>query len=136
MKSPNLYPGIADDLVAVLEAKPGYLKSSVANGKLVVQSFDWKFMAAFNALLPEVPAGLLGVPTDAQLVEFSTWADQINPHYRDASVEFVDRVHELGMDIFVYTVDAEATMKLMVERDVDGIITNKPDLLDEVLRSL
>ena len=136
MKAPELYPGIVDDLVAQLEARPGYLNSNVANGRLVVQSFNWDFMAEFNAQLPEVTAGLLGTPSDAQMVEFSSWADQINPNYGAASVAFVDRVHELGMETYVYTVDAEATMVQMVENGVDGIITNKPNVLDEVLRSL
>lgn len=136
MKAPELYPGIVDDLVAELEAQPGYLDSGVANSRLVVQSFNWEFMADFNAQLPEVTAGLLGVPTDAQLVEFATWADQINPSYRAASVDFVDRVHELGMETYVYTVDREADMVQMVENGVDGIITNKPKVLDAVLRSM
>jgi glycerophosphoryl diester phosphodiesterase len=136
MKAPELYPGIAEELVAELQAQPGYLNSTKANGKLVVQSFNWDFMADFNALLPDVTTGLLGVPSDAQMVEFSAWADQINPHYSAASVDFVNRVHELGMDIFVYTVDGEDTMVQMVENGVDGIITNKPNLLDQVLRSL
>ena len=136
MKAPNLYPGIVDDLVAELEAQPGYLASGVANGRLVVQSFDWDFMAELNAQLPEVTTGLLGTPSDAQMVEFSSWADQINPSYRAASVDFVNRVHELGMETYVYTVDREADMVQMVQNGVDGIITNKPDLLDEVLRSI
>ena len=136
MKAPELYPNIVDDLVAALEAQPGYLTSGVATGRLAVQSFNWNFMAEFNAQLPDVTAGLLGVPSDAQMVEFSSWADQINPHFGAASLQWVDRVHELGMETYVYTVDGEADMVKMVENGVDGIITNKPDVLDQVLRSL
>lgn len=136
MKAPELYPGIAQDLAAELQAQPGYLESTKGNEKLVVQSFNWSFMAEFNALLPDVTAGLLGVPSDEQMVQFASWADQINPHYSAASVGFVNRVHELGMDILVYTVDREVDMVKMVNNGVDGIITNKPNVLDEVLRSL
>lgn len=136
MKSPALYPGISEDLVAALQAQPGYLPSTTANGRLVVQSFDWEFMATFNQQLPQVTAGLLGEPTDAQMEEFSSWADQINPHHSVATPEFVDRVHELGMETLVYTVNDPARMETLVDNGVDGIITDEPDVLDEVLRGL
>lgn len=101
-----------------------------------MQSFHWGFMREFNTLLPNVEAGLLGMPTDAQLVEFATWADQINPSHGTADAAYLARGHELGMISNLWTVDAEADMRRAVEIGADGIITNKPDTLDDVLRSM
>lgn len=133
VKSPSKYPGIAQDLADELAAQPGYLKSAVANERLVVQSFDWNFMAEFHGILPQVTAGLLGTPTLEQLPELATWADQINPNFRSVTQEYVDAVHEHGMDMNVWTVDNPDEMRRLIDLGVDGIITNKPNVLDVVV---
>lgn len=135
-KAPELYPGISAQIADALAARPGFLKFMVAQDRLAVQSFNWDFMREFHGLLPQVPAGLLGKPTDAQLVEFATWADQINPSFGSVDAAYIARVHELGMVSFVWTVDKPADMERMVTIGVDGIISNKPDTLDQVLRSM
>ncbi|MDR0285459.1 MAG: glycerophosphodiester phosphodiesterase [Propionibacteriaceae bacterium] len=45
----------------------------------------------------------------------------------------VDRVHRLGKAIHVWTVDEAAEMERLIDLGVDGIITDRPDLLKEVL---
>lgn len=133
-KSPSLYPGIAEDILDTLESYPGFLNAAARAGRLVVQSFDYGFMETFNALAPDVPVGLLGgPPSDDVLVEVSAWADQINPQYRTVDRALVERVHELGMTISVYTVNQEDDMRAMIDLGVDGIITNYPARLEQVL---
>lgn len=133
VKSPTLYPGIGQDIADVLADEPGYLTSAVAGERLVVQSFDWGFMAEFDALLPQVPAGLLGAPTTAQLPGLATWADQINPHHSAVTSDYVAAVHAQGMTMNTWTVDDPALMRRVIDLGVDGVITNQPDVLDEVL---
>lgn len=134
VKSPSLYPGIAEDILGTLESYPGFLNAAARAGRLVVQSFDYGFMEAFNVLAPDVPVGLLGgPPSDDVLVEVSAWADQINPQYRTVDRAFVERVHELGMTISVYTVNQADAMRALIDLGVDGIITNYPDRLEQVL---
>lgn len=52
---------------------------------------------------------------------------------------FVERlvtmVHELGAELLVWTVDDPARMHRLLDHGVDGIITDRPDLLREVLIS-
>jgi glycerophosphoryl diester phosphodiesterase len=133
VKVPHLYPGIAQDLAEVLLAHPGYVISGVAPERLVVQSFDWGFMAEFDALLPEVPAGLLGAPTIAELPELATWAEQVNPHHATLTQHYVDAVHAHGMGVSTWTVDDPAAMRRLIHLGVDGIITNRPDMLAAVV---
>lgn len=133
VKSPGLYPGIGEAIVAELDGE-GWLKADARSGRLVVQSFDWEFMEAFNQLAPQVPAGLLGgPPPEAEIAELSTWADQINPNHRRITADFVETVHEYGMVTWPYTVDDPQRMRELVALDVDGIITNRPALLIDVL---
>ncbi|WP_026820878.1 glycerophosphodiester phosphodiesterase [Arthrobacter castelli] len=134
VKSPALYPGIAEAIVAELDGE-GWLRANPRSGRLIVQSFNWDFMAQFNSLAPKVPAGLLGgPPSEAEMAELSTWADQINPNHNQVDAEFIDTVHEYGMVTWPYTVDDPARMGELAGIGVDGIITNHPAVLIEVLR--
>lgn len=47
--------------------------------------------------------------------------------------ELVAKAHAAGLDVLPYTVDDPATMRALVDAGVDGLITNRPDRLREVL---
>jgi len=135
LKSPELYPGVERAVADVFRSFPGYMQSSLANGRLAIQSFNWESMATYRALEPEVPIGLLGTPSLDQLPELGTWADQINPNYRTVTPEFVDAVHAAGMEINPYTVNDPAIMAQLLDAGVDGIITDRPDVLEALLHA-
>jgi glycerophosphoryl diester phosphodiesterase len=48
----------------------------------------------------------------------------------------VDRMHRHGYGVFAWTVDDEDEMRRLIDCDVNGIVTNRPGLLAEVVRSL
>lgn len=50
-----------------------------------------------------------------------------------ASAELVARAHGAGLAVIPYVVDDEATQRHLVRLGVDGLITNRPDRLHEVL---
>ena len=50
-----------------------------------------------------------------------------------ATAELVDRAHAAGLDVIPYVVDDQPTMRHLVRLGVDGLITNRPDLLRDVL---
>ncbi|WP_016701388.1 glycerophosphodiester phosphodiesterase [Actinoalloteichus spitiensis] len=127
--------GLGADIARELRSMPGYLWSAVRGDTLVVQSFDHEQMRAFHRRLGVVPVGLLfgSRPSDAELVAASRWAEQANPRFRDTDPALVDRVHELGMAINVWTVNDEADMRTAVSHGVDGVITDHPEVLLKVL---
>ncbi|MFG1706294.1 glycerophosphodiester phosphodiesterase [Nonomuraea sp. M3C6] len=131
IKAPELYPGIEDRVADELRRHPGWL----APGRLAVQSFEWDSMRTFHKLLPDVPIGLLGTPSTAQLPELAKFADQINPPHTTLTAAYVRRVHHLGMQVLTWTVDDPGVMRRLLTYRVDGIITNKPDVLRDLLRS-
>jgi glycerophosphoryl diester phosphodiesterase len=47
-------------------------------------------------------------------------------HYSVASREAIERAHELGAPVYVWTVDDPATVERLVRWGADGIITNDP----------
>jgi glycerophosphoryl diester phosphodiesterase len=54
--------------------------------------------------------------------------------YGLVSVEIVDRLHRRGLGVFAWTVDDEAEMRRLISAGVNGIVTNRPGALAEVIR--
>lgn len=51
------------------------------------------------------------------------------------SPRFVRDLHAHGIGVYVWTVNDPADMERLLDWGVDGILTDRPDLMDEVLRS-
>ncbi|MEO3825825.1 glycerophosphodiester phosphodiesterase family protein [Actinomadura sp. B10D3] len=134
IKSPALYPGIEKRIAAELRRSPSWLRYDRRERRLVVQSFDWASVRRFHAVLPKVPTGLLGTPKTGELPKLASYADQINPRYGDLTKSYVRSVHNNRMDVLTWTINDAATMKKAMGLGVDGIITNRPDVLDRLLK--
>ncbi|MCG5214539.1 glycerophosphodiester phosphodiesterase family protein [Streptosporangium soli] len=130
VKEPRLYDGVEGRIVDELRRNASWLRP----GRLVVQSFDWGSMRTFHRAMPEVPVGLLGTPATAELPALAKFASQINPPHADVTPEYVRRVHDLRMDILPWTVDDPEVMRRLISHRVDGVITNKPDVLRRVIQ--
>jgi glycerophosphoryl diester phosphodiesterase len=135
-KSPALYPGIERDLDKELRSLPAFNRALRAD-RVVVQSFDHGWLRQYKDLAPDVPVGLLyGTdPTEAEVSEAATWAQQVNPALGAIEEDTVERIHAHGLEAHVWTVDAEQDMYRAMEWGVDGIITNYPQVLNDLIRS-
>ncbi len=58
-----------------------------------------------------------------------SWA----PHHREVSATSLQEAHRLGLEVFVWAPDGAARMRHLIEMGVDGIITNRPDILRSIL---
>ncbi len=56
------------------------------------------------------------------------------PHYSQVTRELVDQVHDAGRKLFVWTVNGKASMLRFTGLDVDGIISDKTELLAGTFR--
>ena len=63
-------------------------------------------------------AGVVAVPTDAVTVD-----------YRTLTPGLLRRFQEQGISVIAWTVDEPATMRELIRWGIDGITTNRPDLL-------
>lgn len=59
--------------------------------------------------------------------------DGLHSYYLQTLAVNVNYIHSLGLFVNVWTVDPAAVMSSMIERGVDGIITNEPDRLAALL---
>jgi glycerophosphoryl diester phosphodiesterase len=127
-------------------------------GRTTIQAFDWRALViadridprirlsaliARDTLGPEWNAGLERSPGEsiAQLVgRLDAAVDEISPDARlliEAGSAFpggTAEIHELGMRVVPWTVNDVPTMERLIELGVDGIITDRPDLLIELCR--
>ena len=62
--------------------------------------------------------------------------DGIAVHYSLLTAASVDSVKQMGLGVFTWTVDEEDDMTKMIEYGVDGIITDSPDKLIELIESM
>ncbi|MER7897519.1 glycerophosphodiester phosphodiesterase family protein [Streptomyces sp. NPDC096046] len=134
IKNPELYPGIERQTLKVL-SNEGWLDRSHRAGRLIVQSFSADSVRTVHELKPGVKTGLLGTPPVSDLLACAEFVDQINPSYSSLSPAYVSSVqafdgpHGRPMEVFAWTVDDARTARRVAAFGVDGIITNRPDVV-------
>jgi len=104
----------------------------------IVSSFDPFALRQVKRLNPRINTGLLYFfDLPAYLVRaclsFLTKPDALHPEKRLVTKEYMAWAQEKGYRVNVWTADEPTEMKRLIALGVDGIITNRPDVLREVL---
>ncbi len=140
LKSPELYPGIEKQTLHELR-RGGWLDRDHLKHRLIVQSFNADTLKTVHTLRPDIKTGFLGNPSVADLPKYAKYCDQINPVHTAVTPEYVAAVHGLKgphrrqLDLYTWTVDDPAVAIKLADLDVDGIITNKPDVVQDALEN-
>lgn len=138
-KAPAEYAGkMEPELVRVLRKHRLLDTGDAQSSRVVVQSFELDSLEVMSRLAPKVPrAYLLAVPTDPAVLagELPDYVDIAAPAYQFllANPQFPAVVHDDGIEVHTYTVDDASTMEHLLDLGVDGIFTNRPDLLRDVV---
>ena len=125
------------------------LRSSGAIDRVCVTSFSGRRTGAIrDALGPRLCTGL--GPVGTTRLRFSSWSGplgflwggfvegcaQIPVHQHGIRLidrSLVDRAHELGLQVHVWTIDDPAEMNRLIDVGVDGLMTDQPAVLKAVL---
>lgn len=101
--------------------------------RVFVSSFNHISMQRFKTLCPEIETGLL---YDKPLLDMERYlsgsnADNVHPRYMllQYQPELMELFHSRGMKVNTWTVNTEEDVRDMLNRGVDGIISNHPDML-------
>ena len=101
----------------------------------MVSSFEWKALEKVHALDPEIRIGLLAEKDRDALLDAASAmnAYAVNPRMDLVDEAFCTRAHERGLKVMVWTVDAPEAMRILLDFGVDGIISNYPARLRDVM---
>ena len=89
-------------------------------------------------ILPEVPVALLALPGKAGALSRSRvlkWLSPqwIHPYFSDVNFNFILKQHHGGRKVNVWTVNDKEKMKLLIDSSIDGLITDDPSLVWDIL---
>ncbi len=114
---------------------------------VLVASFSQQAMQDFRSVCPEVATSLTEDEVRGFFYRYLLWAGQTYappagavqvPEYRAGfhivTKRFVRAAHQRNLQVHVWTVNDSAEMAHILDLGVDGIITDRPDLLKEVLQ--
>ncbi|MFE0511602.1 glycerophosphodiester phosphodiesterase [Streptomyces sp. NPDC058964] len=133
IKNPELYPGIERETLKLL-SNEGWLDRPHL-GRLIVQSFSADSLRIVHDLKPALTTGFLGTPSVVDLRRYARFTDLINPSYGSISATYVDTVHAFNgphgrrLGVLTWTVNDAATAWTVARYGVDGVITNRPDVV-------
>jgi glycerophosphoryl diester phosphodiesterase len=153
---PQLTPAPA----AFVQALRGDVERTGSAALIVVLAFDWRVLSAVQRQMPQVAtAALTEQQPDGDTVQIgaahpSPWLGGLDPRdfgdsierlvsasgagtwgpdYLDLDAQRVERAHALGLRVVPWTVNAPAHMERLLEFNVDGMITDRPDVLRALL---
>jgi glycerophosphoryl diester phosphodiesterase len=125
-----------------------------------VMAFDWRVLTAMQRLMPQVARVALteeqpgGDTVRIGAVQASPWLGGLDPKafdnsvvrlvkasgaavwgpdYLDLDAQRVAAAHALGLRVVPWTVNATTDMERLIDFGVDGMTTDRPDVLREVL---
>ncbi len=130
--------------------------------RVTLQSFDWRGLAEAKKIAPAVATSCLtiasasmntmardaqgrepwhaglaaadfggSVPALVKAAGCAVWS----PFYRNVTGALVEEAHAIGLRVLPWTVNDEAEMRRLIGLRVDGLITDYPDRLREVMRA-
>ena len=122
--------------------------------RVMIQSFDWRTLQLVQQRTPKIPTVYLtlqrGSGQTIALDKATNWMAGFNPadhggslprtvkaaggaiwspYFGDIDAALVTEAHGLGLRVVVWTVNKPDDMARMIEIGVDGIISDRPDLL-------
>lgn len=126
---------------------------------VIIQSFDWRALKAVQALAPSVPTSYLSSQQRfldniaAGKAEGSAWTAGVqfrdqgsipkmvkaaggaiwSPYFPELSADLVKEAHALGLKVIPWTANKPEDMARLIDWGVDGMITDRPDFLREVM---
>lgn len=155
------YKELSPEPEKFVRAVMAIIKKYGVENRTTIQCFDWRILSEFrrlykdevllSALTTEQPDELCrqeGVPGcspwmggldiddfdgDYMKAAKAINADIISPYYRELTPELIKEAHELGLKVLPWTVNTPEDMEQMIEWGVDGIITDRPDILKEII---
>ncbi len=160
-KTDPTQPEATADSEKIVRALLAVIDKAVMAERVTIQSFDWRTLARVGQLAPCLPRAYL---TSARTLKDSRWTAGLlatdfasvpalvkaaatgsgsgdnptpmiwSPAFQDLTPARIKQAQALGLQVLPWTVDQRADMERLIDWGVDGLITDDPGLLREVLQ--
>jgi glycerophosphoryl diester phosphodiesterase len=132
-KNPEATPGMEEELLRLMD-EYGLRKPAAERWQVLIQSFSPASLQKIHALDPSLPLiQLYDEKIRANLDTARAYAVGVGPFKGDVDTRLVDAAHARCLHVHPYTVNEEHEMKALIELGADGMFTNFPDRLVEML---
>ncbi len=112
--------------LAILDIVRDYALSE----RVVIQSFDHRSLRVIREIDPDIRLAALTTQDEAKIKVYNGYKFDIwSPNYNDVTQARIAEAHELGLLVIPWTVNDSADMTRLIEWGVDGLISDRPDLL-------
>lgn len=132
------------------------VRAAKMEGRVVIQSFDWRTLAVVQKEAPQIATVYLtaesGSAANLDKSGDSPWTPGIryrdhgsvprmvkaaggaiwSPSFGDLTRDAVKEAHALGLKVVPWTVNQELDMRRLIDWGVDGIISDRPDILRRI----
>ena len=128
--APTYYPGIEEKVMRLVK-RYNYVD------RVVFSSFNWLSIMKLKMLEPTVKAGVLIASPRIENIGYELsdiGFDTYHPEYKLIDKSVVAQCHRNGIAVNVWTIDKEEEMRNCNNLEVDGLITNNPDLAISLFR--
>lgn len=99
-------------------------------GRVIIQSFDHRSLRTIRDINSTIRLAALTTGGEAKVKVYTGYGFDIwSPRARDLTPELLKEAHDLGLLVIPWTVNDTAEMATLIEMGVDGLITDRPDLL-------
>ena len=100
------------------------------DGRVTVQSFDPRSLRAVHAIDPNIRLASLTSNTSTELDDLVAGGATVwSPRASTLTAQRIADAHDIGLEVIPWTVNDPDEMKELISWGVDGIITDRPDLL-------
>jgi glycerophosphoryl diester phosphodiesterase len=151
------HPAESPDPEAFVTLLLGLIKAEKFSNRVMIQSFDWRTLQLVQQRAPEIPTVYLtlqrGSAPNVSLARATNWTAASNPadhggslprtikaaggaiwspYFGDVTPALVAEAHDAKLAVVVWTVNKPDDMVHLIDMGVDGIISDRPDLLRKV----
>ena len=104
--------------------------------RVIISSFNHESLKICRSLDSEIKLGVLYDKKIENVISYAKdlKANAIHPDVTLVNKELIEEAHRNNVKVNTYTVDCKEIMKNLYSLGVDGVFTNKPDLLKKVIK--
>ncbi|HEK9098866.1 glycerophosphodiester phosphodiesterase [Bacillus pfraonensis] len=137
-KSPEDYPRMEERLLETL-SQSQLIDPTVVKEKVIIQSFSKESLKKIHSLNPSIPLVQLLTHktatrlTNEDLKKYKTYCVGLGMNFTSMDATVVQKIQAQGLKVHPFTVDKKEDMKKLLEWGVDGMFTNYPDRLQNLI---